>query len=300
MSYRNDWIASQSEIQYNKAQKLNVINLYSKMKDAVEIRLKGEQAQVFIETPVLEGQDYLTWLRMPFKTTFLSIVDQPFLFKNLNDLDGAFEVTRKAFESTSMIKGILIIEDTKKTLREVHIAAGVDSVLTTKENAHVDWDQQWDRVFYIIFFIPTKDNNYYFSSSILGITSENKLQISGNTEWQVKMTNFVVHIINFLSSPSVKLLKNSVSDNLQKARQKRGQNPLPGWYEITYRKLIHEYTSTKISEKKWEHSYRYDVRGHQKIFRKGVMAGRIVWCPPHHRGLKNELYKPKGYVVNVH
>ena len=42
----------------------------------------------------------------------------------------------------------------------------------------------------------------------------------------------------YVTETSVKLVRNEHDVALQKARQRRGQEPLPGWYEITYRKHI--------------------------------------------------------------
>jgi hypothetical protein len=111
------------------------------------------------------------------------------------------------------------------------------------------------------------------------------------------VTGWAVHFMNFLSSPSVKLVRQEHSEALQKKRKKSGKKPLPGWYEITYRKVIQDYTKDKIATG-IHHSFRYDVRGHFKTFTKGRMAGRVVWCPPHQRGLKHELYKPKIYKLD--
>ena len=42
-----------------------------------------------------------------------------------------------------------------------------------------------------------------------------------------------------------------------------------------------------------KHGIRYDVRGH---FRR-LETGKTIWVRPHQRGLQNELYVPKTYVV---
>jgi hypothetical protein len=79
--------------------------------------------------------------------------------------------------------------------------------------------------------------------------------------------------MNFLSSPSVKLVFQEPSAALNKKRQRSGKKLLPGFYEITYRRLIKDYNKDKISQKAYTHRFRYRVRGHFKRFTWGCLMG---------------------------
>src|SRR5437867_221137 len=41
-------------------------NLARKMRQAKIIRMSGDQCDVFLHSPRVEGQDFATWLRLPF------------------------------------------------------------------------------------------------------------------------------------------------------------------------------------------------------------------------------------------
>lgn len=384
MSFKRDWLK-----EWERKSKLVTphalhdphvryeMNLFSRfaelLRGATTIRLRGDQAQVFLETPADEGQDYVKWLRMPYPCLYIAL-EAPLMFKGYLGEDDAkimydvhrtehqaaldlaraddvivrakeavargkrqspamlqmvvkelqeitaalkqLEHTRDEMEqrwaavqeevdrikgefsrdvleyagllrppgSDPAVKGILLIE----SLDPRHLQIG---------NISVEAHAPFVRVIQIVFFMPDHQDLLACHVATVGICEDNALVTSKHGFWQTreKMIGWTIHLINFLSSPSIKLVRNEPPKELQRARQRRGQEPLPGWYEITYRKHVQEYTKDKMSTKKWEHAFRYDVRGHRKVFTRGPMAGRVIWCPPHQRGLKHDLYKPKGY-----
>ena len=156
-----------------------------------------------------------------------------------------------------------------------------------------------ERVFQVHFFLHDQDTLASTDSAGLIVTTDNRLLYAqhGTVETRKRMLAWAVHVINFLSSPSVKLAYQPPSAALNKKRERNGKEPLPGYYEITYRREIKDYSKDKISAKKFEHSFRYDVWGGFAHFKLGRMAGRVVWRPAHQRVLKNSTYNPKGYRV---
>lgn len=278
------------------------------MRRATIIRLRGDQSAIFMDTPVDPQQDFKTWLRLPFQHVYIQL-EQPVTFFDYaprtpeqlvewqRDYDSApsdeeRERLRFLRESPNpLIRGVLISQtDDPKSLKATNLE---------HEPNVLDFPlSQAVRVIHAVFLIPLAAFEMNIHSFTMCITEDNRLATAkrfSSAATLTRATQWLVGIINFLSSPSVKLVPNTPSRELQRARAKRGKPPLEDWYEITFRKHIREYSHNKKSEKKWEHSYRYDVRGHFKTFTKGPMVGRRIWCPAHHRGVKHKLYRPKGY-----
>lgn len=107
---------------------------------------------------------------------------------------------------------------------------------------------------------------------------------------------WVIHAVNFISSPSV--LMERKEDNLGYWRS-RAASELCGrsiHSSDVYWLLMKKYrTHTETTINGYHHRFRYDVRGHFKSFNRGRMSGRVIWCPAHQRGLANKVYRPSGY-----
>lgn len=95
----------------------------------------------------------------------------------------------------------------------------------------------------------------------------------------------------YVNSVNVEVVR--VEGELSKKRIKQGKRVPEAYYKC---KL--ETKSVTLEEPRGDgrsHGYQYDVRGHFKHFKKGRMKGKTLWCPPHRRGLANEVYRPKTY-----
>lgn len=314
------------------------------MKRARIVRLLGAQAQVFLETPGVEGQDYVNWLRLPYQELYVqldppivfggyaseydpkmeagagtvpgAILDPPGSWDNIVDVEELARRFRTRAKGDPIVKGVLLVECPGSKIKRLGFRAREflewyisdesamqsdpvgDPLKPGSGNLKVEIDMtQCERVLQVCFLIPLPD--YFLNTHIatLAIMKDGRLLCSKQGLWQTRkrMIDWAIHLINFLSSPSVKLVPAEHEPALQKARARRGKPPLPGWYEITYRKHIKEYTKDKFSTRRWEHSFRYDVRGHFARYTRGPMAGRVIWVPPHQRGVKHALYKPKTY-----
>jgi hypothetical protein len=274
------------------------------MSHAKIIRMGG--ASLFLDVPPTMEQDFVKWFRLPYKCLYIQL-DSPVEFKGWHDETGKEHPNVK-------VKGISIVESNKESVG-------------AKYWSNFTFDEDLIRIFQINFLIPLPDDVLNYHAATFGVWKDNQTSLGGyktdkgtfynqsrgfiqrrheagymcnpveDTEIRSRMVTWLIHAVNFLSSPSVKLMPVEPEKALQKARMRKGKQPLPGWYEIAYRKSVKEYTKNKFSEKQYEHSYRYDVRAHQMVFKKGRMAGRVLWCPEHQRGLKHELYKPKTYRV---
>lgn len=352
---------------------------------AVTVRLRGDQAQVFLDTPRVEGQDYATWLRLPYPSLFVApespLQFHGYLSEAAADMADTFMARARAMDmvleadqvvaqaerdiqdaktlrmradrmgvdpalrtevhrvteamaeagrdmgvsrdtfvaladrlrlaadttgrfapgSDPAVKGVLLYEDVYPQPVLTHEAA-YSGVLADSEKAAASTSVYTTRRLAVVFFMPHPSDPLALHSANLRIGLDGALHTSRVGFWQTRnrMIDWAIHLVNFLSSPSVKLVRAEHDAKLQRSRAKSGKPPLPGWYEITYAKHVQDYSGAKVAEgKRWEHGYRYDVRGHFKRFEQGRMAGRVLWCPPHQRGLRHALYKPKGYVTEA-
>lgn len=83
-----------------------------------------------------------------------------------------------------------------------------------------------------------------------------------------------------------------VSEAINAKRQRKGKSKLEPYYVCRIRGV--QYDSNGYEKGAGiKHGIRYDVRGH---FRH-LDTGKTIWVRPHQRGLQNELYVPKTYVV---
>jgi hypothetical protein len=132
-----------------------------------------------------------------------------------------------------------------------------------------------ERVFQVHFFLHDKHTLASTDSAGLIVTTDNRLLYAqhGTVQTRKRMLAWAVHVINFLSSPSVKLAFQEPSAARQKARQRSGQEPLPGWSAIQWQHQIRDYTKEKLRAKKCTHRFRYRVRGYFKHFTRGRLMG---------------------------
>ncbi len=255
------------------------------MKASRIIKVPADQLMLFAELERVQGQDYLK-LRSPFPEIYIDPVN------------GVMSAKRYQDRPNAQVKGMLVSFD----------VFGQRSDAVWLQSIRADFGLQESQFPFAVikttWFMPLSEafeNNYI--NTIL-ITSDGTLHYPDHgrstgvvdLELRESMVTWLIHILNFLTSPAVVLSKCEPSVKLQKARASKGKEALPGWYEISYKKQAarREAESTGNGVK---HGFRYDVRGHFMHFTKGRMAGRVIWCPPHQRGLAHTLYKPKVYRI---
>ena len=282
-----DWMANK-ELSFRR-------RLVRTLSHARIVKLQVEQAQLFKEIPRVIGQDYKL-LRSPFDHLYLEFLNGDFRIDEIQTQTETDHVRAQKIPRHARVQAVLIsIEsipkefvDAENSSEESLIAARLKAIYFVS----------------IVFFIPViidRYNSYVSSFMVLddGRLYEPDLDLDANTDvvdrkFSTNMVTWTIHILNFLTSPSVIMEGKEAPEALQKARAKRGKEPLPGWYEITYKQQ--RYAPKEEPEHTGFHQhFRYDVRGYYAHFTKGLLAGRVIWIPPHQRGLRNTLYKPKSY-----
>ncbi len=106
------------------------------------------------------------------------------------------------------------------------------------------------------------------------------------------LVRFAWALVLFITSENVILeAQSSVAPHSDKAKAK-GKSKFEPYYVCRIRGV--QYDSEGYEKGAGvKHGIRYDVRGH---FRR-LETGKTIWVRPHQRGLQNELYVPKTYVV---
>lgn len=314
MSYFSEWLADGNELvrkidnvfntprflatlgedQFMGARQETIVlkTTLEQMRHARIVRMPSEQAKIFLDMPHIPEQDF-TQLHSPFPNLYIEF-NPAVTIPHYDDPQDATSYQDVA------VKAAMITEIDNRALDTImaqhpelsEISFGLPQAATAK-------------IVQICLFVPLPPHPRNTYVATFAVATDGKLirPIKEPAESQGKgftrelsdtCINWAIHTMNFLTSPSIVLDRKEPEESLQKARQKRGREPLPGWYEISYKKAnvapreVNEGTGSK-------HSFRYDVRGHMMHVKRGRMAGRVIWCPPHQRGLANELYKPKVY-----
>jgi hypothetical protein len=78
--------------------------LANHLQQAVDIRMRGEQAQVFMEIDEIPQQDYVQWLRQPFPRLFIQM-DKLIEFR---EYQGTLETHREPY--TALVQAVLLLE----------------------------------------------------------------------------------------------------------------------------------------------------------------------------------------------
>lgn len=250
------------------------------LKTATIIKLPDTQLQEFLEIELNQAQDF-GQLRSPFKSIYMDV--QPALtFNNYFDnIDGRMKTVK--------VRGALITEMPADYLKDFGT---------------------FERTFRLAMFVPLPgaDENTFLCSFAVkdgklvrpvnfatGVNGRMEPMEGRLDDLHQHFVVMAVHIMNYLTSPSIILERKEVAEALQRARIKRGRLPLPGWYEIKYAKTRN--APRPGTGQGAAHSFRYDVRGHFKHIKIGRLAGRVVWCPAHQRGLAHSTYRPKSYRI---
>ena len=109
----------------------------------------------------------------------------------------------------------------------------------------------------------------------------------------LNLKHLAIACIGYINCENVYLHKEGeVSESVNAKRERKGKSRLEPYYVCRIRGV--QYDSEGYEKGAGvKHGIRYDVRGH---FRR-LETGKTIWVRPHQRGLQNELYVPKTYVV---
>jgi hypothetical protein len=168
--------------------------------------MRADQAQLFMEIPEMPQQDYVQWLRQPFPRIFIHF-DQAITFRNYLGSIDLDEGRTEPYEQK--VRAVLMLECPRDKIPE-----------NIKFNVEVQM-HEIERVFQVHFFLHDKHTLASTDSAGLIATCDNRLLYAqhGTVETRKRMLAWAVHVINFLSSPSVKLIFQGQSSAVKKVLQ---------------------------------------------------------------------------------
>jgi hypothetical protein len=115
----------------------------------------------------------------------------------------------------------------------------------------------------------------------------------GLIDGAISLKSLAIACIGYINCENIYLHKEGeVPDKVNRKREREGKKILEPYYVCRIRGVQYDSNGQPTGEGT-HHGFRYDVRGH---FRK-LATGKTTWVRPHQRGLQNELYIPKTYVV---
>lgn len=110
----------------------------------------------------------------------------------------------------------------------------------------------------------------------------------------IDIRNLAIACIGYINCENVYLQREGeVPEAVNAKRERKGKSRLEPYYVCRIRGVQYDSAGNPTGEGA-KHSIRYDVRGH---FRR-LTTGKTTWVRPHQRGLENELYIPKTYLVD--
>lgn len=123
------------------------------------------------------------------------------------------------------------------------------------------------------------------------VSDPSLIELSARHLRQIK--NLAISCVGYINCENVYLHEEGkVADKVNRKREAKGKSRLEPYYTCRIRGVNYDSVATGTGA---AHSIRYDVRGH---FRK-LTTGKTTWVRPHQRGVTNELYVPKTYVVDA-
>jgi len=121
-------------------------------------------------------------------------------------------------------------------------------------------------------------------------TNEEMLQ-EDHIDVSTMLRKIAIGFCLYVNSVNVEIIKEE-GEQTKKRRKQNKPIPQPYYWCKLETKEVHV---ADVEGSGTKHGYQYDVRGHFKHFKQGKMKGKILWCPPHRRGLANKVYRPKTY-----
>jgi hypothetical protein len=108
-----------------------------------------------------------------------------------------------------------------------------------------------------------------------------------------ELKNLAIACIGYINCENIYLHKEGgAPEAVNRKRERQGKKILEPYYVCRIKGVQYDSNGNATGEGT-HHGFRYDVRGH---FRK-LSSGKTTWVRPHQRGIQNELYIPKTYVV---
>ena len=241
------------------------------LRDSKVVVFKREQAEVFLHLAEKQKID-LSW---PYRLPYPSILIQ---FDNLISLDKTSPL------SGYKVGGVLL---TQSEMGDCY----ADFIFSDLDYFHIAWDvdEGWS-------YVPLVEEPYYDDDMSEEYATHLAYICQDTRHHREKyLISFACALIMFINSDNVTLVRQEQSvASVKKGKNQRleNQNHQP-YYVCRIRGVQYDSEGNEKGTGS-KQSIRYDVRGHFRRYE----SGKTTWVRAHQRGLSNELYVPKTYVVD--
>jgi hypothetical protein len=147
--------------------------------------------------------------------------------------------------------------------------------------------------------VPKEWENFSWFVSNMKIPGMENRQIGWWESAIESYSQLLYWMFSYMMAKSVKIEEVPVSRQVRRAMERKGEMPRP-WHRVMVEpKLVMKHQETGESHNGPD--YRYDVITHLRFNKHKLKTGAyrftVEVVPAHQRGLKNEIYIPKTYVV---
>lgn len=264
------------------------IAMVSITQHAKTVLFRADQAQVFtsVHETYFDSLDY----KLPFDKVFLQF-DRPVVL----------EYQKRSADDIDRGKLIAIALD-QTEVTEAEMEADQGKVYENYKNLNINfspkfydfqYDEQGRAVVNKILFLY-EDWGFEKVSWQSKCTDESLEDFEpARASIVARWKNVAIACIGYINCENVHLERiQQVPEAINAKRERKGKSRLEPYYICRIRGV--QYDSTDPTGTGTKHGIRYDVRGH---FRR-LQTGKTTWVRPHQRGLTNELYVPKTYLVD--
>ena len=139
-----------------------------------------------------------------------------------------------------------------------------------------------------------RNNNGHLVTAPYSWFAGERMYFQGNTGHDADcIIALSIACIGYINCENIYLHREGeIAESVNAKRERNGKSRLEPYYVCRIRGV--QYDKADPTGAGSPHGIRYDVRGH---FRR-LTTGKTTWVRPHQRGLANELYVPKVYLVD--
>ena len=242
------------------------------LKKAQTVIFSSEQVGVFFDISK-SYTDSLNY-RLPFDFVFLQFTKSMKISFG-NEVMQAYGMLLSQYEATEDDRSITIVDEGDIKFKDVRLSE-IDGPLYFNSVAVIGVDRTGGMVAH---------QNSWFSG-------EELLFQSIDVDKDDMTIPVAIACIGYINCENVYLHREDVPDKVNRKREAKGKSKLEPYYVCRIRGV--NYDGNGTTGEGSSHGIRYDVRGH---FRR-LATGKTTWVRAHQRGLANELYVPKTYLVD--
>lgn len=270
------------------AQMMDFSHISSIAKVGKSILFRSDQAQVFtsVHEKYFETLDY----KLPFGSVFLQF-DQPISIdyqkRHERDVDRsqliALALYQEVFTRTQIEADV-----NQKDKRQRDFDVGELGIREFTFNEHDE--AVFNRICFLYADWGIDSIAWQSGSTSEELNTFDGVRFEAVSLWK----NVAIACIGYINCENVYLQREGGADDATNQRRvSKGKSRLEPYYVCRIRGVQYDSAGNPTGEGA-KHGIRYDVRGH---FRR-MADGKTTWVRPHQRGLANELYVPKTYVVD--